>query len=71
MTPPTAPALEQRPRHPFWCDECGGKAPFTIKGSPIRHHRDCPHHGETYTDAERLYEEAKAWCLRNPGRSIP
>lgn len=63
-------ADDPMPRHPFWC-ACGGSAGFRIKGMTIRHRRGCPRRGETETDAERLYEEAKAWCVRNPGRSIP
>lgn len=58
------------PRHPFWC-ECGGKAPFTIKGFQIEHRRGCRHRGESETAAERLFDEAAAWRKRNPGQSIP
>lgn len=70
MTEPVSNTTDPPPRHPFWCD-CGGNAAFTIRGCQIRHHPNCDHAGETERDAERLYDEAKAWCLRNPGREIP
>lgn len=71
MSAPSPSPLEQMPRHPFWCDECGGKAPFTIKGSRIDHDRSCPLYGETERQAEERYERAVAWLRRNPGKVIP
>lgn len=41
--------------HPYWCDDCGRKAPFTIPGCPIDHEKDCPRFGE---DAMQIYREA-------------
>ena len=43
-------------RHPFYCDDCGNKAPFTIAGCPIEHDADCPRFGE---DAMQVYEQAR------------
>jgi hypothetical protein len=59
------------PPHPYWCDECGGKAAFRMKGFPIDHFPDCTRRRETEKDAEAAYDLAKAWCKRNPGRKIP
>lgn len=64
-------ATDRRPRHPFWCDECGGKAPFRIKGCTIDHRPDCQFYGETSRQAERLHEAAVAWLRQHPGEKIP
>lgn len=61
----------ERPRHPFWCDECGGKSPFTIRGCPITHANDCPHHPDTDEKAESRYTAAVAWLKANSGSVIP
>lgn len=53
--------------HPFWCDECGAKAPFTIPGWPIEHESWCSFKDE---DPEERWEKAKEYCLRT-GKTIP
>jgi hypothetical protein len=55
------------PSHPFWCDDCGGKAPFTIKGFEIDHDPECPRHGE---DAEAVFDAAWEF-VRVTGKAIP
>jgi hypothetical protein len=65
MTPRTDD--EQSPVHPFWCDECGGKAAFTIQGCPIQHAAACPRRGE---DPMTVFARAKAYCQRT-GKAIP
>lgn len=60
-------ALPARPVHPFWCDDCGAKAPFTINGCGIPHPVDCSRHGE---DAISVFQAAVEWC-KATGRSIP
>jgi hypothetical protein len=54
------------PPHPYFCDDCGGRAPFTIPGCPIAHARLCPRHAE---DPMAVYERAKAYCQRT-GKAI-
>lgn len=54
------------PPHPYWCDDCGGKAPFTIPGCPIEHSSDCPRHGE---DAMEVYKAAVE-SVRRTGKAI-
>ncbi len=53
--------------HPFWCDDCGRKAPFTIRGCEIPHESDC---SRAHEDAERVYVAAVEWCKRT-GEAIP
>jgi hypothetical protein len=55
------------PHHPFWCDECGQKAPFTINGCGIPHDLACSRHGENPTET---WKRAVDWC-RATGESIP
>lgn len=55
---------EPPPFHPFWCDDCGGKAAFTIRGCPVVHDEDCPRFGE---NPDEVYERARAWCLKTGG----
>ncbi len=57
---------EEPPAHPFWCDDCGAKAGFTLKGCAIDHALDCPRFGE---NPEHVYEAAKDYCRRT-GRKI-
>jgi hypothetical protein len=59
--------MTDRPKHPFWCDDCGGKSGFTIRGCPIVHDPDCPRHGE---DPEQVYRDAVAY-VKATGRAIP
>jgi hypothetical protein len=56
-----------RPPHPYFCDECGGRAPFKIAGCPVEHALSCPRHGE---DPMAVFERAKAYC-RETGKAIP
>jgi hypothetical protein len=63
----TTGSAQPRPVHPFWCDECGAKAPFTIKGCDIPHDSDCHRRGE---DAMGVWEAAVDWC-KATGESIP
>jgi hypothetical protein len=58
---------ERPPKHPYWCDECGAKAGFTIRGCPIDHKADCSRHGE---DAEQVYRDAVAY-VKTTGKAIP
>lgn len=55
------------PPHPFWCDYCGQKAPFTIRGCEVPHADDCPRRNE---NAEAIYQAAVDWC-RETGETIP
>ena len=55
------------PPHPFWCDDCGAKAGFTIRGCPIEHAKCCRRHGE---DPEAVFSSAAKWCQQT-GESIP
>jgi hypothetical protein len=64
---PAAQPKPNRPPHPFWCDDCGERAGFRIKGCPIPHRADCPRHGE---EAEQVFNNAVAWC-RVTGGTIP
>lgn len=57
----------QRPVHPFWCDECGQKAPFTITGCGIAHRAECSRHDE---DPYEVFDAAVEWCKKT-GDSIP
>jgi hypothetical protein len=56
----------EAPPHPYWCDDCDGKAAFTIRGCPIEHESDCPRHGE---DAEAVYQAAVAY-VKATGKAI-
>lgn len=56
-----------RPPHPYWCDECDGKAPFTIPACPIEHSEDCSRFGE---DARQVYAVAVEY-VKVTGKSIP
>lgn len=56
-----------RPPHPYWCDDCGAKAPFTIPGWPIDHTEDCSRFGE---DARQVYLDAVEY-VTTTGESIP
>lgn len=71
MTDPEALILAHRladvPPHPYWCDECGGKAPFALRECPIEHKEDCPRFGE---DANAVWLAAYEY-VRDTGRSIP
>lgn len=70
MKPPSSPSSVvkgRKPYHPYWCDECGHKAPFTIPGCPIEHSKECPREGE---DAMRVYNEAKQY-VQATGEPIP
>jgi hypothetical protein len=53
--------------HPYWCDSCGGSAPFTIPGCPVEHATDCERHGE---DPMTVWKAAVDYCLKT-GRGIP
>lgn len=53
--------------HPYWCDSCGEKSPFTIPGSPVEHEADCERHGE---DPVAVYRAAVEYC-RKTGKGIP
>lgn len=57
---------EETPVHPFWCDDCGGKAGFTIPGCPVDHAPDCPRFGE---DPMQVYVTAVKFC-RETGEVI-
>ena len=59
--------IEDPPPHPYYCDDCDGRAPFTIPGCEIAHALRCPRHGE---DAMAVFERAKAYCRRT-GKAIP
>jgi hypothetical protein len=54
----------ERPPHPFWCDGCGERSPFKIKGSRIPHDEYCDRFGE---DAVVAWEKAAEWCRRTGG----
>ncbi len=54
------------PPHPYWCDDCGQKAPFTIPGCPIEHSRDCERYNEKPMS---VYEKAVNYC-RTTGKPI-
>lgn len=56
-----------RPAHPFWCDHCGQKAPFTIRGCEIPHLDGCSRRGE---DPELAYARAAEW-VRQTREPIP
>ena len=52
--------------HPYWCDECHGKAAFTIPGCDIDHTEECSRAGE---DAMAVYRAAVDYCTKT-GESI-
>lgn len=56
-----------RPPHPFWCDACGAKAPFAMRGCAIEHLKGCERRGE---NPEVVYQRAADWC-RKTGEAIP
>ena len=56
----------RRPPHPYWCDECGQKAPFTIPETPVEHQEWCSRYGE---DAVKVFADARDWCIAT-GKSI-
>ena len=56
--------INNPPAHPYWCDDCAGKAPFSIMGCPIKHEEGCVRENK---DAMEVYEKAKAWCLATKG----
>lgn len=53
--------------HPYWCDDCGGRAPLTIPGCPIDHLSDCPRFGE---DPMVVYKAAVTY-VKATGEVIP
>jgi hypothetical protein len=55
------------PAHPFWCDECGAHAGFSIKGCPIPHRNTCARYGE---NPETVYTQAVTY-VQATGRTIP
>lgn len=55
------------PPHPYWCDECGRKAPFTMRGCEIEHEEGCPRFGE---DGYAVWLSAYEYVKRT-GKSIP
>ena len=68
------PVVEDAPRgnvvapvHPFWCDECGGHAGFTIRGCPIEHADWCSRRDE---DPEVVYRAAVSY-VKATGKEIP
>lgn len=65
-TPAQARPEEQAALHPYWCDDCGGKSPFAIPGSPIDHSPDCSRHGE---DAMEVYKQAVEY-VKATGKAI-
>lgn len=55
------------PKHPFWCDDCGNKSAFQIKGCEIDHSQECPRFDE---DAGQVFDDAVAYVKRT-GKAIP
>jgi hypothetical protein len=57
---------DEKPNHPYWCDDCGGKAPFTIPGCEIDHDKGCPRENE---DAMAVFRAAAEYC-KTTGKAI-
>lgn len=57
---------EEPPPHPYWCDDCGAHASFTIPGCGISHKRGCTRYGE---DPRAVYDTAFEYCVRT-GKTI-
>ena len=65
--PPTNEEIYDVPFHPYWCDECGGKAPFKILSCEIDHVYGCSRFGE---DSRKIWLAAYEY-VRDTGKSIP
>lgn len=63
----TGATHELVPPHPYWCDDCGGKAPFRIRACEIEHAKGCPRFGE---DADAVFWAAFDY-VRATGKAIP
>lgn len=55
------------PAHPYWCDECGAKSPFKMRGCEIDHEEGCSRFGE---DGYAVWLAAYEY-VKTTGWSIP
>lgn len=67
MTPNLTPFIQiVSGVHPYWCNDCGENAGFTIPGCPINHRKNCPRFGE---NAQQVFNAAVTY-VKATGRKI-